>query len=444
MVSDFFHPAAGGVENHIYELSINLLALGHRVIVITHAYGDRVGVRWLLPHLKVYYVPLLPMPGNQVTLPNFFTFLPYFRSIVQREKVEIVHAHGALSSLGQEGILHAHLMGVRTVFTDHSLFGFDDAASILTNKLLEGALRCVDRVICVSHTGRENTVLRARLEPHRAHVIPNAIVPSDFQPASVPPPPLPITIVVVSRLVYRKGIDLLISAAPRVCAMYPDVRFIVGGDGSHLTSLEQTRETHMLQDRIILLGRVRHSDVRSVLTRGHIFLNASLTESFGISILEAASCGLFIVSTRVGGVPEVLPKELVEFANPDSDDVLRALGHAIEVVRQGGRDPHAVHAQVKELYDWRRVAQLTQDVYASVIASEPYSLYERLVRTSQLGLFAGPIYAIILVVDCFWFAFLQWMWPYDEELDGVGAVWDEERWKELAAKASKEEGVSGG
>jgi phosphatidylinositol N-acetylglucosaminyltransferase subunit A len=39
--------------------------------------------------------------------------------------------------------------------------------------------------------------------------------------------------------------------------------------------------------------------------RGHVFLNCSLTESFCIAILEAASCGLFVVSTNVGGVPEV-------------------------------------------------------------------------------------------------------------------------------------------
>lgn len=44
-------------------------------------------------------------------------------------------------------------MNVRTCFTDHSLFGFADAASILTNKLLRGALLNVDAAICVSHTG---------------------------------------------------------------------------------------------------------------------------------------------------------------------------------------------------------------------------------------------------------------------------------------------------
>jgi phosphatidylinositol glycan class A protein len=43
-------------------------------------------------------------------------------------------------------------MGLRTVFTDHSLFGFSDAASIMANKLLKFSLSDVDHVVCVSHT----------------------------------------------------------------------------------------------------------------------------------------------------------------------------------------------------------------------------------------------------------------------------------------------------
>lgn len=55
------------------------------------------------------------------------------------------------------------------------------------------------------------------------------------------------------------------------------------------------------------------------MSQAQIFLNPSLTEAFGIGILEAACAGLFVVSTRVGGVPEVLPPGLVEFAEPDVD-----------------------------------------------------------------------------------------------------------------------------
>lgn len=120
------------------------------------------------------------------------------------------------------------------------------------------------------------------------------------------------------------------------------MRFIVGGDGPKRVRLEEMREKYGLQDRVEMLGAVPHADVRSVLVRGHIFLNrceavsgiahaalrklsctillsfllffvithigflddSSLTEAFCIAILEAASCGLLTVSTRVGGVPE--------------------------------------------------------------------------------------------------------------------------------------------
>ena len=48
-------------------------------------------------------------------------------------------------------------------------------------------------------------------------------------------------------------------------------------------------------------------------------MNTSLTESFGIAILEAACAGLYVVSTKVGGVPEILPKDLISFADPNAD-----------------------------------------------------------------------------------------------------------------------------
>lgn len=62
---------------------------------------------------------------------------------------------------------------MQVVFTDHSLFGFADPASVVTNKLLKCVLADVHRVICVSHTSKENTVLRACLPLASVYVIPN-------------------------------------------------------------------------------------------------------------------------------------------------------------------------------------------------------------------------------------------------------------------------------
>ena len=134
-----------------------------------------------------------------------------------------------------------------------------------------------------------------------------------------------VTIVVVSRLVYRKGMDLLIDLIPPICEAYPKVDFLIGGGGPYTIGLEEMREKHQLHDRVQLLGSIPHSEVRNVLVRGQIFLNCSLTEAFCIAIVEAASCGLLVVSTRVGGVPEVLPESMIRLAEPNSEGREQAL-----------------------------------------------------------------------------------------------------------------------
>jgi len=74
-------------------------------------------------------------------------------------------------------------------------------------------------------------------------------------------------VVVISRLVYRKGVDLLVRIIPVICKKFPTVDFIIGGDGAKKIILEEMAEQEQLQDRIEFLGAVPHSNVRDVLTR---------------------------------------------------------------------------------------------------------------------------------------------------------------------------------
>jgi phosphatidylinositol N-acetylglucosaminyltransferase subunit A len=92
MVCDFFYPQLGGVEMHLWSLSQRLIALGHKVVVMTHAYGSRSGVRYMAGGLKVYYVPLRPLMGG-MTLPTFTVMYPLMRQILIREGITIVHGH---------------------------------------------------------------------------------------------------------------------------------------------------------------------------------------------------------------------------------------------------------------------------------------------------------------------------------------------------------------
>ncbi|XP_046437369.1 phosphatidylinositol N-acetylglucosaminyltransferase subunit A-like isoform X1 [Daphnia pulex] len=412
MVSDFFYPNLGGVESHIFTLSQCLITLGHKVIVITHSYGNRVGVRYMTNGLKVYYLPIKTM-HDQVVLPTLFASLSIFRNIYIRECVEIVHGHSAFSTLAHEGIVIARLLGLKAVFTDHSLNGFADISAILTNKLLEITLSGVNHCICVSHTGKENTVLRAKVPANHVSVIPNATDTTLFKPDVTKKETDQIIIVALSRLVYRKGIDLLASVIPIICKKYPKVHFLIGGDGPKRLVLEQVREREGLHERVSLLGALDQSEVHGTLLRGHIFLNTSLTEAYCIAIVEAAACGLQVVSTKVGGIPEVLPPEMIRMAQPDVSAIVSALDDAIDSHLKGTcMSPWECHQFIHRTYNWVDIATRTQLVYDDVKQQPSLSVGKLLCsRYRNCGPVAGPFFVLIFTICHILLQFFEWLYP---------------------------------
>eukprot|EP00698_Gefionella_okellyi_P021358 TRINITY_DN6902_c0_g3_i1.p1 TRINITY_DN6902_c0_g3~~TRINITY_DN6902_c0_g3_i1.p1 ORF type:complete len:435 (+),score=46.82 TRINITY_DN6902_c0_g3_i1:461-1765(+) len=412
MVSDFFYPNIGGVESHLYNLSLCLVRKGHKVIIITHAYGERVGVRYITGGIKVYYVPNRAF-YNGNTFPTFYGTLPTLRNILWREQITIVHCHQAFSTLCLEALIHARIMGYRCCFTDHSLFGFADGSSIHMNKILKFTLSDVDHVICVSHTSKENTVLRARLAPAMVSVIPNAVDTCVFQP-NPSARGNNVTVVVMSRLVYRKGVDLLVDIIPEICRKFPTVLFTIGGDGPKRLALEEMRDRHQLHDRVKLLGLVPAERVRDVLTTGHIFLNCSLTEAFCMAIVEAACCGLSVVSTKIGGVPEVLPGEMIRFAAPEPQALIAQLEDAILHARDVS--PAAQHAAVRDMYNWADVTRRTEIVYDTVASHEVPPLIERLRRYYGCGKWAGKLFVALASLDFLLWRFIEW-WRPREDID---------------------------
>ena len=301
---------------------------------------------------------------------------------------------------------------------------------------------------------KENTVLRASLDPLMVSVIPNAVVAENFcplsytprthdqipiSPADPRPSPTPIgpddtiTIVVISRLFYNKGTDLLIAAIPRILASNPNTRFIIAGSGPKAIDLEQMLERNVLQDKVEMLGSVRHEEVRDVMVRGHIYLHPSLTEAFGTVIVEAASCGLYVVCTRVGGIPEVLPQHMTTFAKPEEDDLVVATSKAITALRSNKVRTDRFHDQVKMMYSWRDVAERTERVYQGIIGDispsefyghypeqgwdlsgdrvRSFALIDRLKRYYGCGVWAGKLFCLCVVIDFLIFVFLEMWFP---------------------------------
>lgn len=397
-----------------------------QVIILTHAYPPhRVGVRRITPGLRVYYLPLKVI-ASQDTLPNFFTSHPLMRFIFIREEIQLVHTHQALSSMAHEAMFHARWLGIKTVFTDHSLFSLDqDVASVLTNKLLRFLLSDVDAVVAVSYAGKENTCERGGVDQRQVWVIPNAVDTDEFCPRDTSthqdsspssPTTTTTTIVVLSRLMYRKGIDLLVEAIPLICQAHPQVNFLIGGDGPKRVDLEQMRERHLLLDRVSLVGAVPQGEVQAHLTQGEIFLSPSLTEAFGTSLIEAASCGLLIVATDVGGVPEVLPDSMMLLAKPSTDSIVEQVGVALDRLQAQAHSPVEFHERVKEMYNWDSVVDRLSVVYRQVMDKEDdRTLMDRLMRYhDHNGVVAGKVFCIVVAVDFVFFCLLSWWWPADQ------------------------------
>ena len=290
-------------------------------------------------------------------------------------------------------------------------------------------------------------------------VIPNAVVAENFRPSSYEvsskaaeephhhPAPVQhlgphdtITIVVISRLFYNKGTDLLIAAIPRIIASDPNVRFIIAGSGPKAIDLEQMLERRVLQDKVEMLGPIRHEEVRDVMVRGHIYLHPSLTEAFGTVIVEAASCGLYVVCTRVGGIPEVLPQHMTTFAKPEEDDLVIQTGKAIAALRSNNIRTERFHDQVKMMYSWTDVAKRTERVYDGITGTiseeefygdqsgegwsatrgkagvQSFALIDRLKRYYGCGIWAGKLFCLCVVIDYLIFVFLE-MWAPRTEID---------------------------
>lgn len=302
------------------------------------------------------------------------------------------------------------------------------------------------------HQSKENTVLRASLDPLMVSVIPNAVVAENFRPLEqkptdpkqrkAPGPPQPmgadevITVIVIQRLYYNKGTDLLVAAIPHILAAHANVRFIIAGNGPKAIDLEQMIERNVLQDRVLMIGPVRHEEVRDVMVRGHIYLCPSLTEAFGTVIVEAASCGLYVVATRVGGIPEVLPTHMTEFAAPEEDEIVEATGRAIAKLREGKVRTELFHNQVKQMYSWTDVAERTERVYDGIsgvishnefyqgagaagawsatrgrAGMQSFALIERLKRYYGCGIWAGKLFCLCVVVDYLLYLILEFFAP---------------------------------
>jgi teichuronic acid biosynthesis glycosyltransferase TuaC len=224
------------------------------------------------------------------------------------------------------------------------------------------ALRRADAVSAVSRALAER-IVDLGTERKKVHWIPNGVDADRFfrvrgRPASALRHEMGLAdrdkvLVFVGRLHSVKGLNHLLEAlhALRSTGRLGFATILVG-DGDRRSELEGYVRTHSLSDVVCLPGEVPHHDVPRWLQAADVFCLPSLMEGMPNVILEAQACGLPVVATRVGGIPDMVAAGagiLVEPGRPD------ALAEALDTAMHIDWDRDWI-ARAAQLQSWDAVA----------------------------------------------------------------------------------------
>ena len=171
-------------------------------------------------------------------------------------------------------------------------------------------------------------------------------------------------IVGISRLVPRKGFDVLIRAVARLAIEFPKLRLIVGGDGRDRARLE--RIARELMSPTTFLGRVSDDDLPKLY--GCADINAMLCrsrwmgleqEGFGIVFAEAAACGVPQIAGRSGGASDAVDHDITGLIVEDPtrvDDVVSSLRRLLVDKSQLLKMGQASRLRAENLFDYDKLA----------------------------------------------------------------------------------------
>jgi glycosyltransferase involved in cell wall biosynthesis len=259
------------------------------------------------------------IPVHLVRMPTQFSLSAVIRlrHILQAEKFQLIHFHtsrahtiGVLASLGIPA-----LSRIVTRRMEHRTGGWLKVIFLYN--------RGVDKVVAISESVRQ-VLLKAGARNDKVSVIPSAVEVDNFRSGerqlwrdhfrfAMDDP----VVGVVGSLTWRKGIEILLQAAPSLFVKHPNCRILLVGDGPLRQHLVHTATQLGISHNVLFAGH--HEDVAGILAAIDIFVLPSLREGLGVAVLEAMAAARPVVASRVGGIPESVIDGETGFLVPPGD-----------------------------------------------------------------------------------------------------------------------------
>ncbi|MFT8421263.1 MAG: glycosyltransferase [Gluconacetobacter sp.] len=301
---------------------------------------------------------------------------PYLRLLAGRRPA-LVHAHFGID--GVYALPLARRLGVPLVTTFH---GFDVTLSDryflrspawVNYPLHRRALaRQGQLFLCNSGFLRDQAVARG-FPVERTHVHYIGVDCAAYQPRE-PAEETPV-ILHVARLVELKGTEYLLRAFARLAAAHRDLRLAIIGEGPLRGRLEALAGALGVAERVLFLGAQPHAVVMEWMRRAMMLVLPSVltasgrVEGLGMVMLEAAVCGVPVVATRVGGIPEGVAEGRSGLIVPPRD--VEALAAAMDALAADpamrGAMGRAGRAFVAERFDLRRQTEILECWYDELV-----------------------------------------------------------------------------
>lgn len=235
--------------------------------------------------------------------------LAAFPAVVTAFRPDLVHIHHASGTSFYRKLLFLLLsraLRLRTVVHCHGArFADFHDASRLNAALIRLFMDRSDACLALSEGWRQ--VLAGYTRNPRIHVVHNPVDTAEFatsREAAVAPGGTR-TILCLGRLGQRKGTYDLLEAVPLVLRSVPEARFVLGGDGE-LEEVERRLRRHGLREVVRTVGWVTGIDKVRLVTSCDVYVLPSYREGVPVSILEAMAAAKPVVTTPVGGIPEVV------------------------------------------------------------------------------------------------------------------------------------------
>ncbi len=310
-----------------------------------------------------------PAGGSLFGLRSWFSRLALAK-FLRRQRIAIAHAFDFYSNLML--IPAAKWAGVPVVLGSHRQIG-----DLLTRRQFQAqnaAFRLCDRIVCNS-TAAAGRLEQSGIRRSKLVVIPNGL-PDEFfaaTPPALPREPNVIRIGMISRMNHPvKRHDMFLRAAARLARRFPQLQFVLVGDGSLRAGLEALVAHLELTNRVQFLGDRR--DIPAVLAALDITVLPSSSESLSNVILESMAAGVPVVAVRVGGNPEVVQDGNTGFLfNPGDEEAFAALLETLGLqpeLRQ--KFASAARARAHAEYSIARVKDRYQELYRSLLEEKGY------------------------------------------------------------------------